>query len=167
MTKIQTTVAILLTLMLTACGGGEKNAEAANPAFDPDRWVGAWVESWNTYDLDQVDRLFLRDDRVSYFSSEKEGAIRGMEAVREHHRDFGFVPGGKQQPNRLWVEDLRASAFDGAAVVTGFWFFQRPDGSVQRGPVTFVYVARGEEYRLAHLHFANYPDGNPEEGESR
>jgi hypothetical protein len=27
---------------------------------------------------------------------------------------------------------------------------------VQHGPVTFVYVQEGEDYRLAHLHFANY-----------
>ena len=43
------------------------------------------------------------------------------------------------------------------SVVTGVWFFgERGDPEVQRGPVTFVYVKRGVEYRLAHMHFANY-----------
>ena len=69
----------------------------------PEALVEAWVEMWNTYDLNQVDALFLDDARLSYFSSEREGLIRGMEAVREHHVGFGFAPGGIDQPNRLWL----------------------------------------------------------------
>jgi ketosteroid isomerase-like protein len=111
-----------------------------------------------------VDRLFLQDDRVSYFSSEKEGAVIGIEAVREHHRGFGFVEGGKEQPNKLWVEELQTSAFGPTAVVTAIWFFQRPDGTVQRGPVTMVYVKVDKEFRIAHMHFANYLEKNKKEG---
>jgi len=119
-------------------------------------WVEKWVESWNTYDLNQVDELFLQDDRVTYFSSEKEGAIIGIEAVRKHHEGFGFVPGGKDQPNKLWLEDLHTAGFDTSVVVTGIWYFQRPDGSTQRGPVTIVYVREGDRPRIAHMNFSNY-----------
>jgi len=126
--------------------------------FATEKIVGAWVEMWNSYDLDQVDQLFLRDERVTYFSSEKEGVIKGYEAVREHHREFGFVEGGKTSENKLWVEDLHTTGFGPAVVVTGIWFFRRATGQEMRGPVTYVYVKQGEEYRLAHLNFGNYRD---------
>jgi hypothetical protein len=124
--------------------------------FETEKVVGAWVDMWNSYDIAQVDRLFLTDQSLTYFSSEKEGVITGFEAVREHHRGFGFVDGGKTSVNKLWVDDLHTSDFGPAVVVTGIWFFRRPTGQEQRGPVTFVYVKRGDEYRLAHLNFANY-----------
>ena len=114
---------------------------------------------WNSYDLSLVDKLFLQDLRLTYFSSEKEGLIKGIAAVREHHRSFGFVEGGKVQDNKLWVEGLHTNIYRPVAVVTGVWFFRRgPEGSgeITRGPVTFVYVQDGKEYRLAHLHFADY-----------
>jgi hypothetical protein len=121
--------------------------------------LGSWVDLWNTYDLSKVDALFLTDDRVTYFSSEKEGLIRGIEAVREHHRGFGFVPGGKTSERELWVEDVNVVEHGHAAVVTGIWFFGKRSDSpenIQRGPVTFVYVLDEDQYRLAHLHFARY-----------
>jgi len=117
----------------------------------------AWVQ--NSYDLSMVDRLFLTDSRVTYFSSEKEGLITGIETVREHHREFGFVEGGKEQDNRLWVEELHTSVFGPTAIVTGIWFFTRGEGTdvePQRGPFTIVYVPAGDDYRIAHMHFANY-----------
>jgi len=149
---------ILIGLMIVACiaADGSKLSKASNEELDVQKYVDNWVETWNTYDLNQVEKLFLQDDRVTYFSSEKEGVIIGFDAVREHHREFGFVEGGKEQPNKLWVEDLHSSTFGKTAVVTAIWFFQRSDKSVQRGPVTFVYVKQGEEFRIAHLHFANY-----------
>ena len=125
-------------------------------SFNTEHWVNAWVEAWNTYDLDKVDRLFLHDDRLTYFSSEREGSLIGIEAVREHHRGFGFVEGGKEQPNTLRVEDRITSIYGTTAVVTGIWFFERPDRPVQRGPVTFVYISEGDEYRLVHMHFSGY-----------
>lgn len=79
--------------------------------------VDEWVSIWNTYDLSKVEELFLNDGRVSYFSSEKEGAVRGIHALIEHHRDFGFVPGGKQQPNKLWLEDIHIEEYSTCAVV--------------------------------------------------
>jgi hypothetical protein len=129
--------------------------------FETQKLVGAWVGLWNSYDLSRVDQLFLPDPNLTYFSSEKQGVIQGLEAVREHHRGFGFVEGGQDRGSTLWLEDLHTADFGAAAVVTGIWFFRRSTGSVQRGPVTFVYVEREGEYRLAHLHFANYPGSDP------
>jgi ketosteroid isomerase-like protein len=132
--------------------------QATPPDFDAERLVARWVAMWNNYDLDLVDELFLTDDRVTYLSSEKEGLIRGIDAVREHHRGFGFVPGGKTPERQLWVEDVDSQSFGDAAVVTAVWFFGSRDrrSEAQHGPMTLVYVKSGKEYRLAHLHFANY-----------
>jgi len=142
-------------LNVTAVGFGQTGSA---PPFDTDKWINLWVKSWNTYDLNQVDELFLLDDRVTYFSSERQGLIRGVEALRKHHEGFGFVPGGKEQPNKLWVEDIHTVQFDSTAIVTCIWFFQREDGTTQRGPSTFVYVQVGDEYRIAHVNVGNYID---------
>jgi hypothetical protein len=129
--------------------------------FDEEKLVGEWVDMWNSYDLSLVDKLFLTDCRLTYFSSEREGVIKGIEAVREHHEGFGFVPGGKEQENKLWVEDIQSEVFGTTAVVTGIWYFSSGDGETekpQRGPLTFVYVNEGTEFRLAHLNFAEYKE---------
>lgn len=63
--------------------------------------VDRWGKMWNTYDLSQVDVLFVNDDRLTYFSSECEGTLQGIDAVREHHRNFGFVDGGKASESKL------------------------------------------------------------------
>lgn len=119
--------------------------------------ITAWVTFWNTYDLSALDQLFLIDDRMTYFSSEKEGILRGIDALREHHVKFGFVLGGKTHTNRLWLEALQTDVFGEAAVATAIWCFQRADGPIQRGPVTFVYVLVNNDYRIAHVNFGNYP----------
>ena len=127
--------------------------------FNTDESVDAWVAMWNSYDLSMVDKLFITDSTVTYFSSEKEGLIRGIDAVREHHAEFGFVEGGTVQENRLWLEDVQTDIFGKTAVVTGIWFFRRgpeASGEIQRGPVTFVYVQKGNEYRIAHVNFGKY-----------
>ncbi len=126
--------------------------------FDTDRWVNPWVEIWNTFDLDQVDKLFLQDDRVNYFSSEREGLISGVEALIKHHEGFDFVPGGKELTTKLWLEDIETTQFGSTAVVSCIWFFERDDGRIQRGPATFVYVQVGDEYRIAHVNVSNYLD---------
>jgi hypothetical protein len=127
-----------------------------------EKCVEKWVNLWNTYDLSKVDELFLHDDRLTYFSSEKEGAIIGFDAVREHHKGFGFIPGGKDQPNKLWVEDLHFADFRSSAVVTGIWYFQKPDEPKQRGPVTIVYIRQGDRFRIAHMSFSEYKDEKKE-----
>jgi ketosteroid isomerase-like protein len=114
---------------------------------------------WNSYDLALVEKLFLFDSRVSYFSSEKEGLIRGIDAVRKHHAGFGFVDGGKKQENKLWVEDIHVQAFGSAAIVAGIWYFQRESDEstqIQKGPFTFVCVKELDEWRLAHVNFSEY-----------
>lgn len=134
-------------------------AAAQKSDFDAKTYVDRWVHLWRTYDLDLVDELFLHDDRLTYFSSEKEGLVRGLDAVREHHRGFGFVPGGKTPEQTLWVENVQADRFGDTAVVTAIWYFGDPDGPAaenQRGPMTMVYVREGDGYRIAHLHFAGY-----------
>ena len=147
----------LVAAVILACANTHSYAKQNIP-FDTDKWVGDWVKMWNTYDLNQVDRLFVADQRLTYLSSEKEGTLQGIKALREHHRVFGFVAGGKDQPNKLWVDSLVSTDLGDSAVVAGIWYFQRPDGSVQWGPMTMVYLLVGEEYRIVHMHFANYAE---------
>jgi ketosteroid isomerase-like protein len=119
--------------------------------------VDDWVKFWNTYDLNQVERLFLKDARVTYFSSEKQGVIKGFEQLLKHHEDFGFVKGGKVQPNKLWLEGVDVEDFSDSAIVCGIWFFKRSNTeSPQKGPVTLVYVRKGDDWRIAHANFGNY-----------
>ncbi|MFC1574626.1 hypothetical protein ACFL5A_05085 [Gemmatimonadota bacterium] len=124
--------------------------------FDAEKALSPWVEMWNSYDLRRVDDLFARDSVLSYFSSEKEGVILGIDAVREHHKGFGFVEGGKSSDNRLWLEGLFSAVYGSTALVTGIWFFRRGNGQEMRGPVTFVFSQEAGEHRLVHLHFGNY-----------
>jgi hypothetical protein len=127
--------------------------------FDTQKHIDSWLELWRTYDLNLVDELFLTDENVSYFSSEKEGLIRGIDAVREHHRGFGFVPGGKPAERELWVEDIYSYAHGTTAIVAGIWYFgdrSEDRSKTQHGPMTLVYVQKGDRFRLAHLNFANY-----------
>jgi ketosteroid isomerase-like protein len=153
-------ILLILCVFIPSCNF-EKKPEEKQPIFDAQEQVNAWVSMWNDYNLSMVDKLFLTDDRITYFSSEKEGLIKGIEAVREHHTGFGFIEGGKIQDNKLWVEDLQANVYGSTAVATGIWYFRRgPEDSkdISRGPVTFVYVQEDGEYRLAHLHFSEYEE---------
>ena len=118
--------------------------------------VDEWVEIWNNYNLDMVPELFLDDERVTYFSSEKQGVIKGIDNLIKHHREFGFVEGGKDTGNRLWLEDVDIEEFGDSVVVKADWIFQRKGSDKQqRGPVTIVYV-KPDRYRIAHAHFNNY-----------
>ena len=148
---------LLLGVVVVAAGCGPQPDPAG-----PEALVEDWVAMWNTYDLDRVGELFLDEPRLTYFSSEREGVIRGMGALLEHHEGFGFTPGGTEQPNRLWVEDLGVDLFGHAAVLTGIWYFQRGGDEdlaapLQRGPVTFVSLFRSGRWWFVHMHFANYP----------
>jgi ketosteroid isomerase-like protein len=145
---------VFLTLSCSA-----PNREQVPESFDANVHIAAWVELWNTRDLDRLDELFLDDSRVTYFSSEYEGLIKGPAAVREHHEGFGFVAGGAEAEQQLWVEDVQSSVFGSTAVVTAVWLFgdrTAPPDSVQRGPMTIVYTWTDDRYRIAHIHFANY-----------
>ena len=118
--------------------------------------VNEWVKIWNNFDLDKVKELFLDDERVTYFSSEKQGLIKGFDSLIEHHREFGFVERGKDTGNKLWLEDVEIEEFGDNVVVKAEWIFQRKGSDKQqRGPVTIVYV-KMDRYRIAHAHFSNY-----------
>lgn len=117
--------------------------------------MDAWVAMWNRYDLSAVEGLFVADQTVTYFSSERDGLITGIVALRRHHEGFGFVAGGKDQPNRLTLEQMETRLLGDGATVLAEWRFHRPDGSVQRGPVSFVLVRTGAGWRIAHAHFGN------------
>lgn len=136
------------------------HAAGAQPAGTAERrLIDRWVAMWNSYDLREVDSLFVSDSTASYFSSEYRGAIRGLGELRKHHERFGFVVGGKQQANRLWLEDVvMTPTGGGGSLVTAQWRFQRPGGAPpQTGPVTFVLTRVGGPLRLLHAHFANDP----------
>ena len=75
--------------------------DAAAPTFDVNTNIAAWVDLWNSYDLGRVDELFLRDARVTYWSSEREGLLEGTAAIRAHHEGFSFVEGGRQPDQEL------------------------------------------------------------------
>lgn len=131
---------------------------SAVAGFDPEAHVAAWVRMWGTYDLDLVRALFLPDARVTYLSSEREGLIEGFDALIPHHEGFGFVSGGLSPESELWVEDVAGTSLGNSAVVTGVWFFgdRAERDAAGRGPMTVVYTLYGDEYRIAHMHFANY-----------
>jgi hypothetical protein len=86
--------------------------QGSDRGFDPGL-IDSWVSLWNSYDLSMVERLFLDGPRVTYYSSEKRGLIRGMDALLKHHEEFGFVEGGKDSPNSLWLEDTQTEVFEG------------------------------------------------------
>ncbi len=72
---------------------------------------------------------------------------------------MGFVEGGREPTQELWVRDVQAEVFGPTVVVTATWFFgdrSASADSLQRGPMTAVYVWTGDGYRIAHMHFAEY-----------
>jgi hypothetical protein len=163
-------VASLALAVAVACAPGEPAGSGAEtdaatlPAtFDTEANLAAWLELWATYDLDKVDELFLVDPPPTYFSSEKQGLIVGLDAIREHHAGFGFVPGGSQPTSELWLEEVHSELFGTTAVVNAIWYFGDRSaaspggpGAVQRGPMTAVYVLDGDTYKIAHMSFSEY-----------
>lgn len=123
--------------------------------------LDAWVDLWGSYDLDLVSVLFLRDDALTYFSSETEGLLEGFDRIVEHHRGFGFVPGGAPQDRLIWVGDVQVREFDDAALIGAIWYFGDPDSpaDAQRGPMSVLAVRTPDGYRIAHMNFSTYADG--------
>lgn len=152
---------IPLLLLIASCGPTDRSP-ASPDTFDADAHVAAWVELWSTRDLARVDELFLNDSSVTYFSSEREGLIHGFAAVLAHHEGFGFVEGGTEPEQELWVEGVQSSIYGDVAVVGAIWLFgdrSAPPEGISRGPMTVVYTWAGDRYRIAHMHFAEYqPD---------
>ena len=96
---------------------------SALPGFDAEAHLAVWVELWRSYDLDRVRQLFLPDARVTYLSSEREGLIAGLDEIIDHHAGFGFVAGGLEPDQELWVEEGEGRSFGNTVVVTGVWYF--------------------------------------------
>lgn len=117
-----------------------------------------WIALWRRYDLDQVGGVFLRDPALTYFSNDSQGVKEGFDAVLAHHEELGFVRGGFQPDNELWIEDAVIADFDGSAVVTAIWHFgnrvARDDAA--RGPLTMVVVRTTAGYRISHLNMGTY-----------
>jgi len=124
------------------------------------RTLDDWVAMWNSYDLDEIKKLFVADESVTYFSSERDGLIQGIDELIAHHEGFGFRSGGAQTDSRLWLDDVQIRWDGTTAVVLATWFFGREgvEDPPQKGPVTFVIVGRAEGYRILHAHFANAAD---------
>ncbi len=119
--------------------------------------IQRWERMWNSYDLSEVEHLFVTDETITYFSSEKMGIVQGIYAVRDHHVGFGFVKGGKRTEARLWLENIQIQPIGQVALVTGIWYFQRtPKVDKQFGPVTFLLVNQKGKIKIQHVHFANY-----------
>jgi ketosteroid isomerase-like protein len=120
-----------------------------------------WTDFWNTYDMNLINDLFLGDSRLTYFSSEKTGLLKGIEEIKAHHQNFGFIGGGKETNTKLWLEDINIEKYHKVVIVTAIWYFKRDVESkqTQEGPVTIVLTPIDDqetEYRIAHMHFANY-----------
>jgi hypothetical protein len=137
------------------------NRSAAVPvgASTPQAVVEGWLGMWREYDLDQVSELFVHDDALSYFPSDREGVIEGFGAVLEYHRGLGFISGGFDPENELWLEQVMIADFEDSAVVTAIWQFgnrltRRTSG---RGPLTMVIARTAAGYRISHVAFGNYP----------
>ncbi len=149
--KMVTLFMILLLVVSFHIFAGDTPSEIAEIKI----CVDEWVKMWNNYDLLEVKKLFLNSNKLTYFSSEKQGIIKGIDEVIKHHKGFGFVDGGKSQQNKLWFEDLTITPLGQSVVVTGIWFFKKP-GKLQKGPVTIVYLKQDNQFKIAHMHFANY-----------
>ena len=148
--------AILLAALLVA----SPSVALSQPANSAERaLIDRWVAMWNSYDLREVEKIFVQGDSVSYFSSEYKGLVRGSAALKQHHERFGFVPGGKKAENRLWLEDMTIVPTSGtSSLVTAKWLFERPGGAPpQAGPVSFVLMRTEGGWRILHAHFSNDP----------
>ena len=124
---------------------------------DIEQAINQWVKLWNTYDVLKVPKLFLNDERVTYLSSEKEGLIKSIGSLIEHHKEFGFVEGGKDTGNKLWLENIDVESFGSSVIMKADWLFKRKDSKeIQHGPVTITYLKSGKSWLITHAHFSNY-----------
>ena len=152
------TICVVLVLALTLPALPADGQQVARDT--PQDLLDAWVELWSTYDLDMVSALFLQGDALTYFSSETEGLLEGFDKIVEHHRGFGFVPGGDARDQLIWVRDVRIEEFGQTALIGAIWYFGDPESpaDAQRGPMSVLAVRTADGYRIAHMHFATYTE---------
>ena len=132
--------------------------EPTSGSATPGDLLEAWIAMWRLYDLDAVQELFVNDDALTYFPSDAEGLIEGFDAVLDYHSGLGFVAGGFQPENDLWLEDVIVSDFGESAVVGAVWYFgtrvtRQAEG---RGPMTMVLARTSSGFRISHINFGNY-----------
>jgi imidazolonepropionase-like amidohydrolase len=117
-----------------------------------------WLALWRRYDLNQVGDVFLQDRSLTYFSNDSQGVKEGFDAVLAHHEELGFVRGGFQPENELWLENIVIADFDGSAVISAIWHFGHrvalADAAL--GPLTIVVVRTSTGYRISHVNMGNY-----------
>ena len=144
-------------IFLLAC---QPNHSSSIESEEVTEVIDRWLDLWATYDLNRLEEIFWNDPNCSYFSSEREGLIKGYNALIPHHRGFGFISGGKTPGNTLWLEELDVLISTQTAVVSAIWYFgdkTQPKDSIQRGPVTFVLLKdKDQQVKIGHTHFANY-----------
>ena len=141
--------------------GSAKTVSAQNePIQTPSVLLDKWVTLWTSYDLNLVEHLFIRDNRLTYFSSETKGLIRGFEAVVEHHRGLGLEAGGAERTNIVWVRDTNIVDFGSISLIGAIWYFGDPSSpeTAEKGPMSLLAVETENGYRIGHMHFATYPN---------
>jgi imidazolonepropionase-like amidohydrolase len=128
--------------------------------------IDGWLAAWRSYDLDELTQVLLNDPSLTYFANDAEGTIEGITDVLTYHEGLGFVRGGFQPENELWLEDVLVANFDESAVVSAVWHFGnrvlRSDAA--RGPFTMVVVRTRAGYRITHVNMGNYAVGGDEGG---
>jgi imidazolonepropionase-like amidohydrolase len=120
--------------------------------------LDSWLAMWRRYDLDGIGELFVVGDALTYFASDREGLIAGFEAVRDYHADLGFVAGGFQPEDELWLEEITIADFEESAVVGAVWYFgtRVNPAAARRGPLTMVLTDTQGGFRITHVNFGNY-----------
>jgi ketosteroid isomerase-like protein len=102
---------------------------------DADRWLGAYVAAWKSYDPEQIAALFTED--ISYRYHPYDDPIEGRDEVVRAWRAEGDHPeaGTRDDPDTYDAE-YRAVAVDGdVAVATGWSSYRESAG----GPVARTY----------------------------
>jgi ketosteroid isomerase-like protein len=102
---------------------------------DVDRWLGAYVSAWKSYDRDEIAALFSEDVRYRYHPYDEP--IEGRDAVVEAWLGEGDHAGAstRDEPG-TYDASYRAVAVDGdVAVATGSSTYTDEPG----GPVRDVY----------------------------
>ncbi len=130
-------------------------------AATPNALLESWLAMWRRYDLDRVDQLFVRDDALTYFPSDRQGLIEGINEVRAYHAALGFVSGGFQPQSELWLENVTIADFGESAVIGAIWYFGNRVNrqAAGRGPLTMVFTRTSAGYLISHVNFGNYAPG--------
>jgi imidazolonepropionase-like amidohydrolase/ketosteroid isomerase-like protein len=137
---------------------GEIVRARAPGADSPTDLMDQWLAMWRRYDLDRVRDLFLDDDALTYFPSDREGLITGIDAVLAYHEELGFAPGGFEPDDELWLEDVTVANLGESAVIGAIWHFgsQVNPAGAGRGPLTMVLLRTAAGFRISHVGFGNY-----------